>query len=295
MRTWTTKLAALTAALVMGAFVATAQAADAVKFAVTDIAGLEELQREFGAFKNVLQEETGLEIDFYAVNSRTAAVEALNAKKIDFVLTGPAEYVVIRKRTNAYPIIGFGRPDYFSGIMVMADSGINLPADLEGKRVAFGDVGSTSNHLAPSQVLADYGIDPRSDIEAMHVARNVAWEALKRGDIAAVGMNYGKFLGQRAKESELPPGAFKVIARGPDLPNDVLVAGTHVDDALVETVRAAFTARTDDLVAAILTGEDNEKYTGMKFLDQIKDEDYNYVRSMYRTIGFPEFAQFVGD
>ena len=77
MRTWTTKLTALAAALVMGAFVASAQAADTVKFAVTDIAGLEELQRELGAFKNVLQKETGLEIGFYAVNSRTAAVEVL--------------------------------------------------------------------------------------------------------------------------------------------------------------------------------------------------------------------------
>ena len=110
MRTWTARLTLLAAALVMGAFVAGAQTADAVKFAVTDIAGLEELQSEFGAFKDVLQEETGFEIDFYALNSRTAAVEALNAKKVNFVLTGPAEYVVIRKRTNAYPSSGSGAP-----------------------------------------------------------------------------------------------------------------------------------------------------------------------------------------
>ena len=76
-------------------------------FTITDLEGLEEVQREFGPFKNLLEEKTGLTIKFYPVTSRTAAVEAVKAKKADFVLTGPAEYVVIRKLTNSKPVIGF--------------------------------------------------------------------------------------------------------------------------------------------------------------------------------------------
>ncbi len=81
-------------------------------------------------------------------------------RKVDFVLTGPAEYVVMRKRTDAQPIVGFSRPDYFSAIIVLADSGIDSVMDLKGKTIALGDIGSTSNHLAPAQVLADYGLNP---------------------------------------------------------------------------------------------------------------------------------------
>jgi phosphonate transport system substrate-binding protein len=33
----------------------------------------------------------------------------------------------------------------------------------------------------------------------------------------------------------------------------------------------------------------------MKFLANVKDSDYNYVRSMYKTIGYPEFSNFVGE
>jgi phosphonate transport system substrate-binding protein len=33
----------------------------------------------------------------------------------------------------------------------------------------------------------------------------------------------------------------------------------------------------------------------MKFLAGIADDDYDYVRSMYATIGFPQYAEFVGD
>src|SRR5690349_14404859 len=46
-----------------------AHAAETLRFAVTDIAGLEDLQREYGAFRDKLQEITGYEIEFSAVTS----------------------------------------------------------------------------------------------------------------------------------------------------------------------------------------------------------------------------------
>lgn len=272
-----------------------AASADPVRLAITDLAGLEQLQAEFGKFREVLTEATGLEFEFYPVTSRTAAVEALGAQKVDFVLTGPAEYVVMRKRTDAQPVVGFSRPDYFSAVIVMADSGIDAVMDLKGKTIALGDIGSTSNHLAPMQVMADYGLQPAADLKVMHIGANVAWEALKKGDVAAIGMNYGKFVGIRGKETEFEPGAFRVIGRGPDLPNDVLMAGTHVDPQIVEKVRGAFISHDKALVEAILVGDDNQKYLGMKFLPNITDAEYDYVRSMYTTIGQPEYAEFVSN
>ena len=81
-------------------FVPLTQAQDPIKFIVTDLEGIEEVQREFGPFRDLLQDKTGLTIKFYPVTSRTAAVEAVKSKKADFVLTGPAEYVVMRKMTT---------------------------------------------------------------------------------------------------------------------------------------------------------------------------------------------------
>src|SRR5262245_14025545 len=163
-------------------------AAETIRFAVTDIAGLEDLQREYGAFRDTLAQATGYEIEFTAVSSRTAAVEAMRAKQIDFVLTGPAEYVVFKKRSEAKVVVGFQRPDYFAMMVTLADSPVQSVSDLKGKKVAFGDIGSTSQHLGPMQLLADFGINPLADIEALHVNRNVAVESLIKGDIAAIGM-----------------------------------------------------------------------------------------------------------
>jgi hypothetical protein len=78
-------------------------AQESVRFAVTDIVGLEELHTEYGAFQKVLSAATGLDIRFFPVSNRTAAVEALKSRKIDLVLTGPAEYIIFQTRTNAYP------------------------------------------------------------------------------------------------------------------------------------------------------------------------------------------------
>lgn len=270
-----------------------AHAADTVRFAVTDIAGMEMLQTEFGKFRDLLTEATGLKFEFFPVNSRTAAVEALRSRKVEFVLTGPAEYVVINKLTKAYPIMGFSRPDYFAALVTMADSGLTRASDLKGKRVALGDIGSTSKHLAPAQLLADGGV-PLSDVKLTHIHPNVAWEALKRGDVDAVGMTYSNYLKARGKDS-LEPGAFRVIARGPDLPNDVLMAAAHVDKATVAKVRGAFDSHAKGLVEAMLVGEENQKYKGMKFIPNVSDGNYDYVRAMYRTIGQPEFSSFVGD
>jgi phosphonate transport system substrate-binding protein len=289
------KLSQLCAAAVALLAVAAAAGADPIRMGVTDISGLEMLQAEFGPFRDALAQATGEQVEFYPVSSRTAAVEAMRSERVDFVLTGPAEYVIFRKLANARPVVAFSRPDYYSALVTLAAGDVRHVSQLKGRKVAFGPVGSTSDHLAPAQILADAGIDPQRDVIPTHIDRNVAWEALKRGDVAAVGLGYRKLVIVREKEKDLPPGAFRVIARGPDLPNDVLVAGPHVPAERVELVKRTFVERSAELVAAILSGQENQKYQGMQFIANVDDHDYDYVRAMYRSIGRPQFAEFVGD
>ncbi len=265
--------------------------AQTVKLAVTDIEGLEALQQEFKAFEEVLETSTGLDIKLFPVSSRTAAVEATNQGQVDLILTGPAEYVVIKELTESEIVVAWQRPNYYSQIVVMADSQIRDVQDLKGKTVTFGSIGSTSQHLGPAQVLADFGLDYGSDYNAQIISRNVAVEALIRGDVQAVGMNEGHL--RRIREA-FPDQAFTVIARGRDLPNDILVARKGLDAQVLEKVRNAFVNDGDALMEAVLQGEDNQKYAGGFFLDAVDDKDYDYVRDMYSTIGVDTSA-FVGN
>ena len=284
--------------LVLGASLvalsAAAAAAETWKLAVTDVEGMERLQLEWGPFKDALETATGDTFEFFAVNSRTAAAEALRGETVDFVISGPAEYVVINKLTDATPLIGLGRPDYHCAIITRADSGINTVADLKGKSIAFGDIGSTSNMLCPMQVLADYGLDPINDISVTHTSRNIAHEALKNGDIDALGSNAGSWLAVRNKEESLPYGFFKIIARSGDLPNDMIMVGAHVPADAAEKVQLAILEHKDAVIAGITAHEENGKYVGMDLV-AIEDSAYDYVRSMYSNAGYPQFDNFIGD
>jgi len=288
------KLTSLIAGVAAAAISVSAAVAETWKLAVTDVEGMERLQLEWGPFKEALEAATGETFEFFAVNSRTAAAEALRGETVDFVVSGPAEYVVINKLTNATPIIGLGRPDYHCAIVVRADSGINTVQDLVGKRVAFGDIGSTSNMLCPMQVLADYGIDPVNDIEKTHTSRNIAHEALKAGDVDALGSNANSWLNVRAKETDLPYGFFKMIARSGDLPNDMIMVGAHVPEAAALKVRDAILANKEQIIAGITAHEENDKYVGMDLVS-IEDSAYDYVRSMYSNAGYPQFDNFIGE
>lgn len=271
--------------------VATPALAEPIKFAVTDIEGLEALQQEFGPFEAALEKATGLEMDLFPVNSRTAAVEAMNAEQVDFVLTGPAEYVVIKELTDPKIVVAWQRPDYFAQIVTLAKGPIRTVSDLKGRIVTFGSVGSTSQHLGPAQALSDMGLTYASDYDAKIIKRNTAVEALIRGDVQAVGMNMGHLNKIR---KAFPDQAFTVVARGRDLPNDILVARNGVSEDVFNKVRDAFLNQGEDLMAAVLQGDDNQKYTGGFFLTEIDDADYDYVRSMYKTIGVDTKA-FVGE
>ena len=277
---------------------APASAAPVLRMAVTDLGGYPQLQREFGAFARVLGRHAGCAIEFLPVRSRTAAVTALQRHQLELVLTGPSEYVVFRKLSRAQPLVAFSRPDYFAGIMVLAQGGPATVGQLKGKTVMFGDVGSTSNHLAPMQILADHGLNPLGDIRSLHICRHdrdQAWRALKQGQVDALGMNWAKLVQLRDHDPEQSPGAFRFIARGPDLPNDVLLVARHVSEQRVRRLRQVFLEHEAELKAAILQGEDNKKYRGMKIITQVSDSDYDYVRSMFRTIGFPRFSEFINE
>lgn len=264
---------------------------ETLRLAVTDLQGLEELQREFGAFKEEFEKQSGLKLDFFAVNDRTAAAAALQSDRVDVVFTGPAEYVVIHERTGAQPIVAIERDGYRSCIYTKSDSNIRSLADLRGQKVAMTDVGSTSGHLGPSQMLVDAGLDPLTEVTVLTVGDTVH-EALKRGDVAAVGVGCHDYEEFMAEESD--PSQYRVLEEGPALPPDLLMAREGLDEQTVTTIRDTFNNHFDTLLPAMLQGKDNAKYENAKLVN-VTDEDYDPVRSMYRAIGVNDFTEFVGN
>ncbi len=264
--------------------------AGTIRLAVTDLQGMEELQREYGAFETTFEERSGLDVEFFAVNDRTAAAAALQANRLDVVFTGPAEYVVIHERTGAEPIVAIERDGYRSCIYTRADSGIERLDQLRGKKVAMSDIGSTSGHLGPSQMIKDAGVEPTTDVEVLTVGDTVH-AALQRGDVDAVGIGCHDHEEFMATDD---PAKYRVIEEGPILPPDLLVGRNGLDAETVTTIQTTFRDHFDNLLNAMLEGKDNAKFANAKLVE-VSDKDYDRVRAMYESVGVNDFSNFLGD
>ena len=260
---------------------------DRLRFAVTDVEGMEQLQIEFGAFRDLLAAKTGLDLQFFAVSSRTAAAEALAHGKLDLVLTGPAEYVIFQSRTAVKPIIALVRPDYYAVIVARSDSALSDLAELRGEKVAMGSVGSTSKHLAPVAMFADAGLDLDDDVEIVHVPIRTGWEMLQRDQVKAFATTNDKFALLRDKANT---HKVRVIAKSGQLPNDVLLARDDLAEKVVQNIRTAIAGARGEFVSAILQGTDNQKYREMRFDVDVRDRDYDAVRKMFTRAGLSQFV-----
>jgi phosphonate transport system substrate-binding protein len=267
-------------------------AQDTIRFAVTDIDGMEALQREMGPFKEAFEAASGLKVEFFPVSGRTVAVEAMAADQIDFVLTGPAEYVVFNARLDAQPVVTWVRPDYYSTVVVLEDSAVKAPADLKGQKISFGEIGSTSQHLGPVDLLAKAGLTYSVDYEPVFLNRNVAVEALIKGEIAGIGLNRTHI---DSITEKFPDQKFRVLVKGEQLPDDILLASSKVAPEVVETVRKTFADHGTEILAALTSTEENAKYIGGKFNPTVSNSDYDVVREMFKNIGITEFTEFVGE
>jgi phosphonate transport system substrate-binding protein len=280
-------------AIALASLSATAAVAqDTIRFAVTDIDGMEAVQREMGPFKDAFEKASGLTVEFFPVSGRTVAVEAMAAEQVDFVLTGPAEYVVFNARLDAQPVVTWNRPDYYSNVVVLDSSAYKTTDDLKGTTISFGEIGSTSQHLSPAAILSEAGLVYAQDYEPVFLKRNIAMEALIKGDIAAIGVNRTHI--DQLTEA-FPDQKLRVLVKGDALPNDVLLASAKVPADVVDAVRKTFADHGDALIAAITQTEENEKYVGGSFNATVSDADYDNVRKMFEAVGVTEFTEFVGE
>ncbi|SFP94510.1 phosphate/phosphite/phosphonate ABC transporter substrate-binding protein [Tranquillimonas alkanivorans] len=119
-----------------------------------------------------LEEVTGKDVQFFAVQSNSAEVEAMRSGRLHIAgfSTGPTPYAVNLAGAVPFAIMGGddGRFGYTLQLYTQADSDIQEPADLAGKRVAHTSPTSNSGNLAPRALFPDLGVVPGEDYEVTY-------------------------------------------------------------------------------------------------------------------------------
>lgn len=265
-----------------------ASAPEKLRFAVTDVHNLEELKRDFGPFRQTLAEILQVQLEFFAVANFTEAVPALLSNRIDLIMAGPSEYVLLNARANAVPVVGLTRPNYHSVFAVRAEDKIESLAQLKGKTIGMWKVGSTAGHLGTTKVLIDAGLEPKSDYKMVMLGKRCL-AALKKGEVATCGLSsfqYDDLLAAEGASEE----DFPLIAKGSPLPNDVFVVNSLLASDFIEYMRSQMLANEEKLLNSLLEPEANDRFKGVKLVGA-KDEDYKMIREVYRAMGQENLIQ----
>jgi len=101
-----------------------------------------EMIKRMSALTNYLALSTNLNIRFRPSPNLGSAVEDLGTGQTQIAYLTPVAYIEARKKYGVIPLVAptiQGRPYFSLVIGVKAGSGIGTPAELKGKRFAFGD------------------------------------------------------------------------------------------------------------------------------------------------------------
>ncbi|MDR7062047.1 MULTISPECIES: phosphate/phosphite/phosphonate ABC transporter substrate-binding protein [unclassified Sphingopyxis] len=187
---------------------------------------------------------TGLSFDLKVAQSYGGVVEAMCNNAADIAFVGSVTYLQAQKRDCAELLavaVKSGRSVHYSGLFVRADSPVRSIADLRGRRVAFGDINSTSAFIFPVAMFLDAGIDPVRDLSAVRMTGTHAnsLAALINGEVDAAALSFDSY--DKAVRANVPGARdLRVVARSEPIPYPPLIANTRLDPALRARLRGAF-------------------------------------------------------
>ncbi|PQO42822.1 phosphate/phosphite/phosphonate ABC transporter substrate-binding protein [Blastopirellula marina] len=199
---------------------------------------------DFKPVFSAIQENYGLHFELRVGTSYGAVVEGLVAKRADIAFVGPVGFHQARLR-HAAELLAVAVKDnsssYYAAILTRKDSGVELLNDLRGKRIALGDINSTSSFRFPVAMLQRIGIDPVVGLGQVVItgSHSNALAALREAQVDAAGCSLAAY--EKAINSgAISRGELKVLAISPAIPNPPLVMHPDLSDSVKERLREAF-------------------------------------------------------
>jgi phosphonate transport system substrate-binding protein len=230
-----------------------------------------EMIKRMSALTNHLGLSTGLNVRFRPSPNLGSAVDDLGSGQTQIAYLTPVAYIEARRKYGVIPLVApttQGRPHFSLVIGVRAGSGIQVPADLKGKRFAFGD---------------EKALLQRAAVESMGLKASdfSTFAYLKHYDNIAKAVLAGDFDGGILKDSvtdEFRSRGLVVIGSTAPLPSYLFAVHPGMPETVRDTLRDALLAlkRTTPDSTATLEAFDNA-CDGFVVVD---DSAYDTVRTL---------------
>lgn len=195
---------------------------------------------------NAVSRMTGLTFDLKVAQSYGAVVEAMCNHTADIAFFGPVTYVQAHDRGCAQLLavaVEKGQSIYYAGVFAKAGSKIVTLSDLKGRRVAFGDINSTSSFVFPMAMIMGAHLDPVRDLSAIRLTGSHAnsLAALVQGQVDAAALSFDSF-DKAVAQGVVSPRDIRVVARSGPIPYPPLAMNIRLPEPLKARLKAAFGA-----------------------------------------------------
>ena len=226
-----------------------------------------------------LSRATGLQFSLTATQSSGAAVQALCSGAADIAFLGPASFLAGRER-GCIELLAMGvrqgQALYYSIILVQKDSPIQRLQDLKGRRLAVGDIHSTSSFQMPLIMLLEAGVNPARDLAAVRVSGShpESLSALLHGHVDAAALSLNSY--ERALRNNVPGAAqLRILARSEPLPYPPFVMSTRLSPEIRARLVRGFRALASGQggTKRALVGYAGDQLDG--YLVDVSDEPFN--------------------
>lgn len=216
---------------------------ETITFAAVPAESSVTLEQTFGNLTDLIEQETGVKVQFQNASDYAAVIEGMRAGQVDIGSFGPFSYVIAKDSgVDLSPIAAPTNdpnvaPAYTSLAYVQEGSDIQSLDDIKGKKVCFVDQASTSGYLVPMKGLMDVNIDMNNDIEQVLAGgHDASLLTLASGD-CDVAFAHDAMLSTLEKSGQIESGQLRSIWESDEIPEDpITLNNTSLSPELVEQI-----------------------------------------------------------
>lgn len=195
---------------------------------------------------NAVTRMTDLHFDIKVGQSYGAVVEGMANHLADIAFFGPVTFLQARERGGAELLavaVEKGQSVYYAGLFVKEGAPFRTIAELKGRRVAFGDVNSTSSFAFPVAMLLTANLDPARDLGAVLITGSHAnsLKALQEGHADAAAASFDSYE-KAVKQGAIKANEIRVLAKSEPIPYPPLAMHPRLAPELKAKLRKAFNA-----------------------------------------------------
>lgn len=252
-------------------------AANPVRIGMIPDAGATQVSVEEKApLRDYLSRALGQPVELIIPTSYNATVEAIGNGSLDFAYFGGLTYCKAHQRFAVVPLVQRDIDQRFHALLItQSGSSIHSLSDLRGKRMAFGDINSTSGHMFAVKAMMGVGIDPEKDLQWQRFTGShpATLQAVASGAADAGSVDETVYKSMIA-DGKIDGSKVRVFYTTPPFPDYVWAARKDIDPNLREKFIQAFLnldPARDGALLKILRGEhfvraDDQEYVDMRQL-----------------------------